>query len=80
MEGRSAGQVTGLSYVNKPADPSERDAVRRSARRGCPYGDEAWVRVTAEQLGLQSTLRDRGRPPKEGESDPFCGKRVLTPF
>lgn len=69
-----------LSYVNKPADPSERDAVRRSARRGCPYGDEAWVRVTAEQLGLQSTLRDRGRPPKEGESDPFCGKRVLTPF
>ena len=69
-----------LSYVNQAAEPVECHAVRCCARRGCPYGDEAWVRVTAEQLGLQATLRDRGRPAKETESDPFSGKRVLTPF
>jgi putative transposase len=51
-----------LSYVNQPAEDPERNALRRSARRGCPYGDETWVAATAEQLGLQSTLRPRGRP------------------
>ena len=69
-----------LAYVNRPAEVSELDALRRSVRRGRPYGDEAWVAATAEQLGLQSTLRPRGRPMSEKESDPFSAKRVLTPF
>jgi putative transposase len=57
-----------LAYVNRPAEAQELEAVRRSARRGCPYGDEAWVTAMAEQLGLQSTLRPRGRPSKEKDS------------
>jgi putative transposase len=57
-----------LTYVNQPAERSESDALRRCARRGSPYGDEAWVAGIAEQLGLQSTLRPRGRPPKDGDS------------
>jgi len=33
-------------------------------RKGAPYGDKDWTIKTAEQLNLQSTLRERGRPPK----------------
>ena len=54
-----------LTYVNQPAKAVEVDAVRHCARRGCPYGDGIWVAGVAEQLGLQSTLRPRGRPSKE---------------
>jgi putative transposase len=60
-----------LEYVNRPAEAAEIDAVRCSARRGAPYGDEAWTRGVAEQLGLQSSLRPRGRPAKQKDSDPF---------
>jgi putative transposase len=68
-----------LTYVNQPAAAKETEALRRCARRGSPYGDEDWTANVAEQLGLQSTLRARGRPAKEKESDPFSDKRVLTP-
>jgi|SRR5688572_23555363 len=54
-----------LAYVNQPVEPRESEALRRSARRGCPYGDEAWATAMAEELGLQSTLRPRGRPGKK---------------
>lgn len=57
-----------LTYVNQPAETVEVDALRRCARRGCPYGDETWAEGVAEQLGLQSTLRPRGRPAHEKES------------
>jgi putative transposase len=56
-----------LTYANQPPEAVEVDAVRRCARRGCPYGDGSWVKGVAEQLGLQSTLRPRGRPAKEKE-------------
>lgn len=62
-----------LSYVNRPAEAAEADGLRRCARRGSPFGDEAWAASVAEQLGLQSTLRPRGRPAKEEEG-------LLTPF
>jgi putative transposase len=57
-----------LGYVNQRPEAAEMDALRRSARRGCPYGDEAWAAGVAQQLGLQCTLRPRGRPAKEKES------------
>jgi putative transposase len=57
-----------LAYVNRPAEAAEVDGLRRCARRGSPYGDEAWVAGVAEELGLQSTLRPRGRPAKKRES------------
>jgi len=69
-----------LAYVNQPAEAVEVDALRQCARRGRPYGEEAWVAGVAHQLGLQSTLRPRGRPAKERDPDPFSAKRVLTPF
>jgi putative transposase len=57
-----------LGYVNQRAEKAEADAVRRCARRGSPYGDDAWTANVADQLGLQSTLRARGRPPREKDS------------
>jgi putative transposase len=53
-----------LKHVNASATEAELEAVRRSAARGAPFGDSDWQRRTAEQLGLLSTLRPRGRPRK----------------
>jgi putative transposase len=53
-----------LDFVNEPQSPEELDALRRSVIRGCPFGDDAWQQKTAAELGLQWTLRPRGRPPK----------------
>lgn len=54
-----------VQYVNQPQTQAELDAIRRSVRRGQPYGGEAWVRATAKRLGLESSLRPRGRPRKQ---------------
>ena len=51
-----------LSFVNEPQTEAELTALRRCVNRGCPFGDSNWVKATAEQLGLNSTLRRRGRP------------------
>ena len=50
--------------VNEPQTESEVEAIRRCVARGQPYGGEDWVRRTAGQLGLESTLRAPHRPRK----------------
>jgi putative transposase len=50
--------------VNEPQTESELAALRRCVNRGTPYGSQGWIEMTAEQLGLQLTLRPRGRPRK----------------
>ena len=50
------------SFVNRAETEAELESLRRSVVRGAPFGDLAWQRRTAEQLGLQSTLKPRGRP------------------
>ena len=52
-------------YVNLPQTEAEVEAIRRCLRRGSPYGNAVWIEQTADQLGLQSTLRRRGRPRNE---------------
>jgi putative transposase len=51
-----------LEYVQAPQTDAELAALRRSVERGTPYGRAAWVQRTAEQLGLESSLRSPGRP------------------
>ncbi len=53
-----------LELVNQPASEEELQRLRQSVERGCPYGADGWVKATAHALGLQSTLRPRGRPAK----------------
>ena len=54
--------------VNRPQTSAESEAIRLALSRGRPLGDAAWVRGAAEQLGLSSTLRPRGRLRKEAEA------------
>ncbi len=48
--------------VNQPQTEAELEAIRRSVARGQPYGNNAWRKQTAKDLGLESTMRPRGRP------------------
>jgi putative transposase len=51
-----------LKWVNQALTERELEAVRRSIVRGTPFGVPAWQRRTARRLGLESSLRPRGRP------------------
>lgn len=53
-----------VDRVNAPESASELDALRHSVNRGRPFGTAAWVRSTAHRLGLESSMRARGRPRK----------------
>jgi putative transposase len=53
-----------LAWVNQAAELKELEALRLSVNRGNPFGSPGWVARTAKQLGLESTLRPRGRPKK----------------
>jgi putative transposase len=56
-----------LAHVNAVQTAAELAAVRRSVARGAPFGDERWTERTAKRLGLESSLRARGRPRKDKE-------------
>ena len=53
-----------VEHVNNPLTEGELDAIRGSIRRGRPLGDSQWTESIARRLGLESTLRPRGRPKK----------------
>lgn len=50
--------------VNQSETAAELETVRGSVKRGAPYGDGSWAKEIAVRLGLESTLRPRGRPRK----------------
>lgn len=52
-----------LERVNQPLNDAEVIAIARSIRRGIPLGNPNWTMETADRLGLQHTLRSKGRPP-----------------
>ena len=52
------------SRVNRADGSKELQAIRRSVQRGQPYGSEVWCERIVERLGLESTIRPRGRPRK----------------
>jgi putative transposase len=53
-----------IERVNRRMSEAELAAVRHCVARGMPYGSEAWTKKTALALGLESSLRPRGRPKK----------------
>jgi putative transposase len=50
--------------VRRPESEAELAALRRSVLKGSPFGQPQWTAETARRLGLESTLRERGRPRK----------------
>ena len=60
-----AGRANARSQLlDAPETAEEPAALRRSVRRGSPFGLQKWVKRTAQRFGLSSTLRPRGRPRK----------------
>ena len=53
-----------LRLVNRPQSPKELEALRRCVSKGKPYGSGEWEMRVARRLGLEHTLRSRGRPRK----------------
>lgn len=51
-------------WVNQPIPHDELSRLRQSVNRGTPYGSPAWVTRIAKRLGLESSIRPRGRPRK----------------
>ena len=48
--------------VNGVETEAELKSLRHSLTRGTPFGDSRWQTRTATQLGLESSMRPRGRP------------------
>jgi REP-associated tyrosine transposase len=58
---RSASWV---DHVNTPQNEAELTTIRRAIGRGNPFGDERWSQQMVDRLGLETTIRPRGRPRK----------------
>ena len=59
-----------VRHVNAPQTEAELEALRRSVVRGMPFGHSGWQQDAAVRLGLESTLRTRGRPRKTQATPP----------
>jgi putative transposase len=58
---RGADWVRG---INRRMPEAQLTAMRHAIARGCPYGSDEWATETARDLGLESSMRPRGRPKK----------------
>lgn len=54
-----------LAAVNRPIEGEALQGVRQSLNRGAPLGRTPWNTRIARRLGLDITLRPRGRPRKD---------------
>ena len=59
-----------LDFVNEPHTEAEVKRMRECIQRGRPFGGEPWVKETADLLGLEASLRPRGRPRKNSGQQP----------
>lgn len=59
-----------LSHVQQPQTEAEVEALRVSFLRGRPFGETTWMAETAARLGLEASLRPRGRPRKRNAGPP----------
>ena len=50
------------NHVNEVQTEAELEVVRQSVLRGCPFGPPEWSQETLRRLGLEHTVRGRGRP------------------
>jgi len=52
-------------YVDTILSTTEIERIRRSVNRQSPYGTDGWIEKVCLTLGLESTVRERGRPRKK---------------
>ena len=53
-----------LKFVNQAISEKEQNALRKCIQRGRPFGDKDWSQLMIKKLGLESTVKPRGRPKK----------------
>ena len=58
-------QTNWLEWVNQPLSETELEALQTSIGRGRPFGGSQWQQRISKRLGLESSLRPRGRPRKQ---------------
>jgi putative transposase len=63
------------SYVHTSLAEKDLKRVRESVNRQSPYGTPVWVSNLCKELGIESTIRPRGRPKKVVRS-----KKTAYPF
>jgi putative transposase len=56
-------------YVDEPLTEKELKKLRQAVNRQSPYGSCEWQIQACKELGLESTIRPRGRPKKEKGND-----------
>ncbi len=66
-EGPVPRPASWVEWVNEPASVAELQRVRQCVQRSRPYGQQAWQRLMAARLGVEASLRPRGRPRKKPE-------------
>jgi putative transposase len=54
-----------VDHVNAAQTEAELAALRRCVTRGSPFGGDSWRERIVRRLGLESTIRPRGRPKKQ---------------
>jgi putative transposase len=54
-----------LRFVSREEEAEKLERLREAMARNAPFGDDDWREATAKKLGVQSTLRPRGRPGKK---------------
>ena len=62
-------RVDWLRHVNAPQTEAEVERLRQCIRRRRPFGDEVWTEEAAHKMGLEASLRPRGRPRKKPAHD-----------
>lgn len=55
-----------LAWLNKPQSEKEEKVIELATDRSRPFGSTRWLDRMVKKFGLESTLRDRGRPRKGG--------------
>lgn len=50
--------------VDQAMQEKEAERLENCMKRGSPFGDRQWIMTAASKLGLESTLRPKGRPKK----------------
>ncbi len=56
-------------FVNAVETEAELKVLRQSVARGNPFGDTDWQNATAAQLGIEASMRPRGRPRLHDDRD-----------
>jgi putative transposase len=56
-----------LEGIGQPLCDHELTTLRTCVNRQQPFGADDWQAIIAKSLGLESTLRRRGRPSKRSE-------------